>query len=117
MILGAESITRKRYPAQTRSEATGEAVIGAPTSSSITAGVQPIGIDRQALPEGHRKKDARRVYTESELLTADQHAGTIADVLTIDGVDYLVVKTFPHRKLLAHYKALAVRVQEADPDV
>jgi len=118
MILGLEDITLKRHVAQTRSEATGEAVIAAPTSSTVQASVQPLnGKDRQVLPEGLRSRYGKRMYTTTEMFPADQDTGVTGDIVTIDGEDYEVFNVKRERALLKHYKVLALRTQEADAGV
>ena len=117
MILGAEEITLKQYAPHTRDEDTGASIAGAETMVTIVAGVQPMGgKDRQALPEGYRSRDGKRIYTETELSPADQHTGTTGDLLVIDGITYEVVTVTRERMILPHFKALAVRIQEVDPN-
>lgn len=119
MLLGTVTITRRRYSAGSRA-ATGYWVEGSSTDSSITASVQPAsGEELQVLPEGTRTKRAIRVYTTTELRTADPQAGTSADDLVISGLvgiddgTYQVQHVKSYYALLAHHKAIAVRRQEA----
>jgi hypothetical protein len=112
VILGAESITRVRYAAGTRGT-DGRYVPGASTSSTIAASVQPAtDEDLQTLPEGERTRQAKRVYTATELRCASQHSDWQSDRLTIDSVSYEVRRVDRERKVLPHYRAIVVRVQE-----
>ena len=112
MILGAEPITRVRTAAGTRGT-DGRFTAGASTSTTIQASVQPAtDQDLQLLEEGYRRREAKRVYTTSELRTASQHDATNADILTIGGVSFQVQVVDHERKIIPHYRAIVVRVQE-----
>ena len=113
MILGRESITLRR---QSGSVSWGSD--GRPSASTadttIQASVQPLGErELQRLPEGFRQRDPRRIYTESELRTADQHGDTVADLVVIDSVVYQVQSVTRHRSVIPHYRGLLLRIQEA----
>jgi hypothetical protein len=113
VILGAETITRRRQAAGTRGS-DGRYTPGATTDTTIQASVQPFAADELAvLPEGERHREPRKVYTTSDLRTGDQHLGTPADRLVIDSVVFEVVAVERHRSVIPHYKARAVRLQEA----
>lgn len=113
-LLGSQTITRKRRGTQTWG-ADGRPS-SAETSSTLTASVQPAtGRDLEQLPEGERHKDGVKAYVApGSLRTADQHGGTAADLITVDGVDYEVqqVKAYSLGPI-PHDRALATRVQEA----
>lgn len=119
MLLGATTITRRRFAAQTVG-ADGRPAAGSSTDTSIEASVQPAqGEDLQILPEGLRARQSIKVYTGTELRTADQRGGTPADQLVISGLvgiddgTYQVQLIQPYHALLAHHKALATLVQES----
>lgn len=119
MLLGATTITLRRVAAGSRGS-DGRWSDGARTDSSITASVQPAqGEDLQALPEGLRSRRTIKVYTTTELRTADQQAGTSPDQLVLSGLagvddgTYEVQTVQPWYALLPHHKALATLVQEA----
>lgn len=119
MLLGAVTITRRRYAAGTRG-GDGYWTDGAATDTSITASVQPAsGKTLEILPEGERSKRSIRVYTTTDLRTTSPQDGTRSDELVIAGVTgiddgiYQVQHVESHYALLAHHKAIAVRRQEA----
>jgi len=112
MILGQEPISRLRYAAQVR-DSEGYIVDAAPTSSTIYASVQPMnGKDVEQLSEGERHREGLKLYTQSDLRTADQYLGTIADKVVIDGITYEVMHVERQRSILPHYKAMVLRLQE-----
>lgn len=113
MILGEEPITLRRPGATTWTA--GRPVIGASTDIPIQAGVQPAtGADRQVLEEGLRSRKTKRVYTATELFGVDDRDANTADRLLIGGETYVVQNVVQLRKLIPHYKAIAVRLTE-DP--
>lgn len=112
MILGAEPAVRIRRAVGTR-DADGVWVDGAATSTPFTGSFQPFpGARLQTLPEGERQQGQLELYTRAELRTADQHAGTSADQVVYKGVTYEVREVSHWPKLLAHYQARLLRVQE-----
>lgn len=113
-ILGQEAITLDRFAAGLFG-ADGRWVIGAATSSTIQASVQPMqGQDRELLEESQRQLDGKKVYTTTALRTADQHASLAADRLTIDSIVYEVVNVKRERSVIAHYKVLVLRIAEGE---
>ncbi len=112
-LLGQTSITRRRYAAGTRAS-TGFWTTPTPTDTTISASVQEAsGDDLQVLPEGERKKETVKVYTETaELRTANQHAGIQADRVVVATIVYEVAHVELRHPLIPHYKALATRLQE-----
>lgn len=117
-MLGLEDIVWKQFMPHSRSTTTGETIVGVAASTTVEASVQQLnGDDRAVLPEGLRKRDGWRLYTECEMRPADQHTGETGDRVVIDDITYEVVNTKPYRQLLGHFKVLVVQVQEADPDV
>lgn len=119
ILLGATTITRRRYSAGSRAS-TGYWTEGSTTDTSITASVQPAsGKDLKLLSEGERTKRAIKVYTTADLRTTSPQNGTRSDELVISGVTgiddgtYQVQHVESYYALLAHNKAIAVRRQEA----
>lgn len=117
MLVGAETITRKRF-ADSAVNTEGEIVAGASSTTPIRASVQPItGKELETLPEGERSKEWFKVYTKDDVRTGTQHVGTVgrrADHLVFDGAEHEVRKVQPWRSRspIPHTKALCVRVQE-----
>lgn len=118
MILGAESITRRRFAPGSRGS-DGRWVEGASTDATIAASVQPLeGRDREILPEGDRQKDGIKVYTTSDLEPVNQHTapeGASGDHVLVDGIAYEVRNVARQRSIIPHYRAFAVRLQEDAP--
>lgn len=115
MILGKQTATRFRYGQETRDPDTGRTITPASTESSIRGSFQPLdGKEREALPEGVRQSETIKMYTKSDLRTADQHEGTPADEIEYDGRRFVVYQADKWPKLLSHYKALLIRKQEAE---
>ena len=56
----------------------------------IKCSIQPYkdGMFRVPLPEGVMAKDARLIYTKTELLTANEYTGQVADEVIIQGMPY-----------------------------
>jgi len=86
---------------------------GASSSLSIVASVQP---DRPRpdellhLPEGDRAREGLRLYTATEVRTANETNNTPADMVTWAGEQWEVVKVEKWPASIAHYKALCLRV-------
>ena len=113
MILGKQTATRYRFGAESRDSDTGRTIRPSPTTSAFRGSFQPLrGKEREALPEGVRASDTLKVYTKSELRTADQHTGTPADEVDYDGRRYVVYQVDRYPRLIPHYKALLIRKQE-----
>jgi len=110
-ILGNEAITLNRTAAGSRVD--GVFVPGAVTTSTIRGSWQPIaGAEALSLPEGERHRDWQKVYTKTALQPVDQHVGSAGDRLVLDGLTYEVRKVRRSRKVIPHYRAEVVRVQE-----
>jgi hypothetical protein len=108
------SVTVKRYAAG--SWAAGVFTAGAQSTVTITASVQPAKPDElQNLSAAARRSSAGiKVYSESELRTADEATGIQADRVSWEGEDWEVQAVSRHRlSNLAHYKALATRMDRA----
>lgn len=112
MILGAQAITRRRYAAYT-TNASGVRVRGASSDLATTGSVQPMsGRELELRPELARAGDSRKVYTETELRTEDQHGGTPADEVVVDGLTFKVMQVERQVAVIPHYKAFLLRVAE-----
>lgn len=113
MILGQETITLRRYATAYTWGDDGRATAEDPEETDILASVQPLR-DReiQILPEGERQFEQKKIYTKTELRTEDQNAGTKADLLIINEIEYKVMQVERERSVLPHYKARVMRLQE-----
>jgi hypothetical protein len=111
-FLGERTHTRRRYAADTL--VSGRKVAGLATDSTFLGSVQPAPEkDRQVLPEGLRSRDVRKVYCDKGTLrTEDQHAGTKADEVVVDGAVFTVAHTDDSHEEISHQKAILVRKQE-----
>lgn len=84
----AATYTVTRRAAQTVTD--GIVTLGATSSVSITAVVQPLrGKDLEVLPEARHARDVRMIHTRTAL-RVDSSAGA-ADVVTIGGEAYTVI--------------------------
>jgi hypothetical protein len=86
------------------------------STATVTAqaSVQPIrGRELLMLPEGWRTREPVQVYTETELLTVDEAAGTKPDQFAFGGRTYEVhrVEAWPYHGT-THYEAVALKVDE-----
>ena len=114
MILGKETAELRRFGAETQDADTGRTIKPTPTTSLIVGSFQPLtGKERDALPEGVRTREALKVYTKSEIRTADQHTGTPADEIEYDGRVFVVTAVDRYPKLIPHYKGTLLRKQES----
>lgn len=113
MILGAEPILLRRLKAERGED--GRTVFAVDSERTIYASVQPLtDKQREVLPEGIRARVEKRLYTKSEVKTADQQTGQPADVIIIDGAEFIAVQVKHWRRLLAHYEVDLIRRQEDD---
>lgn len=83
-----------------------------PTTVTVTAGVQPMNArERLLLPEGIRSRAAVKVYSDDELIAADEATGRRGDRFTWEGKTWEVFAV-EHRTAtrLAHYKAQATLI-------
>lgn len=113
MILGAEPILRRRRKAVRGND--GRTTFSVDSERTIYASVQPLSDEeRQALPEGVRSRVEKRIYTKSEVKTADQNTGQPADIIVIDGEEFVAVQVKHWRRLLAHYEVDLIKRQEED---
>jgi hypothetical protein len=87
-------------------------VAGSVSDVSIVASVQPASpSDLQHLPDGDRSRAAVKIYTDDELRTANESSGLIADKVVWLGEQWEVQQLQRHVYGIAHYKALAFRVE------
>lgn len=82
---------------------------GASTTLPVDACVQPTeGRDLQKLSEGERTRESKTVFSAVEL--KGRAAGTRADVITINGDAYEIVKVQRWAELGNYWKAIALKV-------
>lgn len=113
-ILGEEAVTRRRFGSVTWGT-NGKPTAGASVDLAILASIQPAtGKDLEVLEEGLRGRDAKRIYTTTDLRTADDRDDFASDHVLIDGLSYQVEHVKRERSILAHYRAICVRLRE-DP--
>ena len=114
MILGEESVARRRYAAGSRG-ADGRFEPGASSDDTILASVQEGDADVVAtLAEGQRDRAGRLLYTTSELRVVDQASGRSADRVEVDGIWYEVRRVDRVRSLIPHYKCVVLALQESE---
>lgn len=112
-LLGAITLTRRRFAAPTWDD--GRATAGTAADTTFIGSLQPMrGRDRQVLPEGLRSYDGRKVYCPiGTLRTEDQHAGTPADQVLVGSDPFTVIHVDDDHRLIPHDRAYLVRLQEA----
>jgi hypothetical protein len=117
VILGLRSLTLRRHGASTWGSD------GAPTSSTsdstISGSWQPLnGKEIALLPEGERASDRRKMYTQAEVRTVDQHGGAAADLVSPDGgttwFKAMKVADYDSAAPIPHYRVELVRLREGE---
>ena len=92
-------------------------VEGGTSTLNLDCAVQPVrGKALENLPEGKHASDLRRVYCDTELLTASEELSTSADRIAISGDVYEIVESeqwVSGATGRAYWKALAARVVES----
>lgn len=85
----------------------GDWVAGASVALLIQASVQPASDkDLKLLPEGRREEAAYAIYSRTEIRNAD--------IFVLFGFEHEVLQVAVwQNRVLPHYKAIAVRMQEA----
>jgi len=75
---------------------------------SFTASVQPLNPrEMELLPEGRRIKQAYKLFTDTQLLTAGGEVN--ADLVSINGETCEVFSVAPYQsEVISHYKIIAV---------
>ena len=88
-------------------------VEGIPAELSVRMSVQPLRMDEMdALPEGRRSSRAVKIYSDTQLLPAEQTSGQNADQVMWQGKQWEIVGCDPYLMgVIPHYKALAVEVK------
>jgi len=79
---------------------------------TIQATTQPalMGQDMDALPEGRKLSESRKIYTDTELLATEQGEGIQPDLVVYDGYAYEVVTALSSQSgVISHYKYIAYR--------
>lgn len=117
-LLGARTVTLRRFPAPTL-DAEGRRVPGAAVVSSIRATVQAASERAmQWLPDGARIEDTIEVVTYDEIRPAVEGA-TDADVLDVAGLGQFTVlrvaRSSPFAGQPQHWRAWATRRQARRP--
>lgn len=112
MILGAETVTRRRFAAGARG-ADGRWSEGASTDTSIAMSVQPIS-DRElsTLPEGERTGEQLKGYTQADVRTGSARDDVAADHVQVRGSWFEVRQVQEQRAIIPHIKVRLARLQE-----
>ena len=85
-------------------------VEGVASTLPIQASVQPAnGEALQALPEAQRDLETYTLYTETALNVSSQDLGTTADIVTINGVRFVVQKKAPWQNNIINHNAYLVQ--------
>ena len=115
-LLATRPMTRQRFATAGTWGTDGLKTEPASTDTTIQAtGPQPLsGTDLATLTEAERATDMRKIYSETELRTLSQHDDRAADRVVIDGVTYEVRKVSEQTAVIPHWRALIVRLLEAD---
>jgi len=120
-FLGAQAITRRTWPAP-GGWSGGAYSLGASADSQIVGTFRPAPIKQvQLLSDGDRQRDPRVLYTQTVMLTTDQHVGGAPDKVSPDGgaiwyevTDIGVNDNSLPGSPISHRKYICLRVQEPD---
>lgn len=83
---------------------------GAPTTSQIVAGIQPVeGVELQDTPEAQYGAETIVIYTMTELVTRGMSSAE-SDVVSYRGSQYRVTRVQHYDTRSGHYRAYAVKV-------
>lgn len=109
--LPRETLTVKRVSAAT-TYTKGIAQAEGTANITIKASVQPLRANEmELLPEGRRDSEAFRLYTDTELLPADEVTKKNADVVVYNGKDYEVLSCARwQNRVVPHFKGVMVKV-------
>lgn len=89
--------------------AEGLAVLGAPTTFTISASVQPVEVDMlKDMPEGQNVYDRIWIYTLTELKL--RTSTTAPDVVTYNGAQYRVIDANYYGIISNHWRCQAEKV-------
>lgn len=104
-----ETITVKR-PSAGDYDSDGHWTEGDYDENDILANVQGLSPSEvQLLPEGFRTRRAIKIYSATELKEADVTTGTSADVIVYEDEEFEVHSAQQYKKMLPHWKTIAVR--------
>jgi hypothetical protein len=107
-MLGRETITVKRITGSFTNGIWSETT----TSGTIHGSVQPLTSKQmETLPEGYRDSKGFTIYGDinETMLTSAEINSKTPDVVTIDNVDYQVIKALKHRALIKHYEYIVLK--------
>lgn len=94
---------------------------GSDTTFIIKASLQPVkGSEMALLPEDRRENALQKMYTETELLTAEKGSGGNADIVQINGDDWEVVQVLPWLNgVINNYKVFVAKrtTNDLEPQV
>ncbi len=89
----------------------GRAVAGGTSTLAMVASVQPVtGRDLQRMPEGLRTRELVKLYTTTQLRTADEGAGTVADRFAYRGATWEVQTVEDWADAGNYFKCIAAKV-------
>ena len=112
-ILGEETVTLRRTTTALVVGSDGRPSTPTTADTSIKMSYQPMGEqEMQNLPEGQRQRDPHKGYTETALRTVDQAGDLYADKIVVDSVVFQIQSVTRQRKLIPHWRAIMLRVQE-----
>jgi len=85
---------------------------GTETPFQFTSSVQPAsGKEKLTLPEGVREKNVLRLYTSTLLKSVSEKNNTRADIITIDGDEFEVIRVLPwQNNVIPHYKVFVSQI-------
>lgn len=107
-------VVKRKDSAPTLNSSTGRYTESSESTISITASVQPLSrTDLEVLPEGKRQERAFKIYTDTQLFSADTATKKSGDLVVYEGIDYEVYSPLPWRNnIINHYKYLIIKVKE-----
>ena len=82
------------------------------TSSTIQASIQPLKANEmQLLPEGRRDTESFRLYTDTQLFTAQTSTHKNADIVEFYGNEYEVLSCATwQNNVINHYKSIVIKI-------
>lgn len=109
-----QSLIVKRFTGE--SYVKGRLVDGTETQISIKASVQPAtGRDTKLLPENRREVEHYKIYTDTELFTAEKGSSQSPDRVVYEGNDYEVLKLGRWQNgIINHFKYMISKVVSND---
>lgn len=90
----------------------GDWVEGADSDFNISASVQPLtGREMEMLPEARRDSQSYKLYSDTQLLTADTSQTKNADIVTIDNEKFEVFSDEPwQNNIINHHKITVIKI-------